>query len=246
MDRAVLEQQIKAHGIRLVSFDVFDTLLTRPCRKPTDIFVKMASAFPEIPSTFPQDRVTAEQLARRTADGGECTIDEIYRVMEGMEHYTPRLCKRLKLMEKETELRLCRPREEGIALLRAALELNQRVILISDMYFSCRHLGRMLCKCGIMGFSEVYVSCDVRHSKATGDMFRYVRQQEQFPFSAMLHIGDNPISDVIIPQNLGMHTIFLPLDKTAVLPAQTGIDRILPYGTRRRKLASRLLRAVKK
>lgn len=77
-------------------------------------------------------------------------------------------------------------------------------------------------------------------------MFRYVKKQEQMAFSQMLHIGDNPISDVIIPQNLGMHAMFLPLDKDAVLPAQTGLDRLLPHGTRRRKLASAVVRKMKK
>ncbi|MBQ2265645.1 MAG: hypothetical protein IJ265_11870 [Oscillospiraceae bacterium] len=245
MDAKTLEQQIMEHGIELLSFDIFDTLLTRPCKKPTDVFVKMAAAFPEIPKSFPQNRIQAEQAARELAEGRECNIDEIYDVLERMEGYSPRLCKRLRLMEQETELRICMPRPEGAELLQAATSLDMRVVLISDMYLPKRHIGRMLCKCSITNFSELYVSCDVRHNKASGDMFRYVKKQEQMAFSQMLHIGDNPISDVIIPQNLGMHAMFLPLDKDAVLPAQTGLDRLLPHGTRRRKLASAMMRKMK-
>ena len=246
MDAKTLEQQTIEHGIELLSFDIFDTLLTRPCRKPTDVFIQMAAAFSEIPNTFPQNRIQAEQAARELAEGRECNIDEIYRILEKMEGYTPRLCKRLRLMEQETELRICRARPEGAELLKAAVSLDMRVVLISDMYLPKRHIGRMLCKCGITNFSELYVSCDVRHSKANGDMFRFVKKQEQMAFSQMLHIGDNPISDVIIPQNLGMHAMFLPLDKDAVLPAQTGISRILPHGTRRRNLVSAAMRKIKK
>ncbi len=246
MDAKMLEELIREHQISLLSFDIFDTLLTRPCPKPTDVFSYMATAFPEIPKNFAQQRIQAEAEARRYAPGGECTLEEIYRVLVQKEEYTERLCKRLRYMEGETELRICKPRPEGKALLDAAADLDLRVILISDMYLSKRHIGRMLCKCGLTDFAELYVSCETRMSKANGDMFRYVKQCEEMPFSAMLHIGDNPISDVIIPQNLGMHALFLPLREGSVLPAQTGMNRILPHGTRRRKYASMVMQKLKK
>lgn len=245
MNRKAMEDIIREHRISVLSFDIFDTLLTRPCPKPTDVFGMMARAFPEIPENFQQHRIHAERLARRTAEGGECTLEEIYGVLAEMDGYSERLCKRLRYMEGETELRICRPRPEGAALLEAAADLDIRVILISDMYLPKRHIGRMLCKCGLTDFSELYVSCETRRNKANGDMFRYVKKCEEVSFSAMLHIGDNPISDVIIPQNLGMHALFLPLRDDAVLPAQTGMNRILPHGTRRRKLVSGIVRQVK-
>lgn len=246
MNAKQIEKLVTDYELSLLSFDIFDTLLTRPCAKPTDVFVQMASAFPEIPKSFPQDRMQAERQARRMVIGGECSLSEIYKLLEMENGYSPRLCKRLRLMEEETELRICHARPKGAELLEAAASLDMRVILISDMYLSKRHIGRMLCKCGITNFSELYVSCETRCSKSNGDMFRYVRKQEQLPFSKMLHIGDNPISDVIVPQNLGMHALFLPLREDAVLPAQTGISRILPHGTRRRKLVSELARMVRK
>lgn len=246
MDAKQLEQIIHTHNISLLSFDIFDTLLTRPCPKPTDVFRHMATAFPEIPRDFAKHRIQAEAEARKSAPGGECTLEEIYKVLAQREEYSERLCKRLRYMEGETELRICRPRPEGLALLEAASALEVRVILISDMYLPQRQIGRMLCKCGLTDFEELYVSCETRKSKSNGDMFRYVKKCEQMPFSSMLHIGDNPISDVIVPQNLGMHAYFLPLREGAVLPAQSNLDRLLPHGTQRRKLASSVMRKLKK
>lgn len=237
-----IAEMIEEQQIALLSFDIFDTLLTRTCEKPTDVFHLMERAFPEIPKNFPEHRIAAEAKARTLVKGGECNIKEIYDVLAGMDGYSPLLCKRLQLMEEDTELRVCKPRAEGAALLQLSEDLDIPVVLVSDMYLSARHISRMLCKCGATNFSEMYISCEKRCSKATGDLFRYVRKAEAVEYSVMLHVGDNPISDVIVPQNLGMHTLYLPKNPNTEFPKQTGLDRIFPHGTRRRKLAA----AVKK
>ncbi len=241
-----LESLIQEQHISILSFDIFDTLIKRPFEKPTDVFAYMANSLPLVPKNFPQCRVEAERLARRSAPGGECNMSEIYAELEKMDGYDTSLCKTLCSMEKETELRICEPRPEGAELLLAAKKLDVRVILISDMYLSRLRISRMLCKCGLKNFAELYISSEHRQNKANGDLFRYVRKCEELPFSSFLHIGDNPISDVIIPRNLGMHALYLPKDGASALPAETGIDRFFPYGTRRRKLAAGVLHFVKR
>jgi HAD superfamily hydrolase (TIGR01549 family) len=228
--------------IELLSFDIFDTLITRPVKNPTDIFLLMADNSPFVPKDFPRCRVEAEHRARRIAPGGECNINEIYRALSEMEGYTPALCRTLCAMEKETELRLCEPRREGTDLLNAVHDEGLRVLLISDMYLSRQRISRMLCKCGVKNFSELYISNEVRKNKASGDLFRYVRQKEELPFSSMLHVGDNPVSDVIVPRNIGMHALYLPMQEGAELPEQRGfVNRLLPLGSRRRNAVSRLI-----
>lgn len=236
---------IETEDITLLSFDIFDTLITRPFEKPTQVFSYMTEISPLVPKSFPQSRPRAEQLARRSAAGGEVNMGEIYAVLAEMEGYNPELCKMLCSLEKETELRLCKPRPEGAALFHTAATMDIRVILISDMYLSRERISRMLCKCGLKNFAELYISCEYRKNKANGDLFRYVRQIEELPFSTMLHIGDNPISDVIVPKNLGMHAIYLPLQDAAPLPQPDGLDRLLPHGTLRRKYASGLARRLR-
>lgn len=236
---------IDAKHITLLSFDIFDTLITRPFEKPVQVFSYMTEISPLVPKSFPQCRPRAEQLARRDAEGGEVNMGEIYAVLAEMEGYTPELCKTLCSLEKETELRLCKPREEGAALFRKAASMDIRVILISDMYLSRERISRMLCKCDLKNFAELYISCEYRKNKANGDLFRYVRKIEELPYSTMLHIGDNPVSDVIVPKNLGMHAIYLPLQENAPMPELDGVDRLLPHGTLRRKYASALARRIR-
>ncbi len=236
-----LEAYIEKHNITLLSFDIFDTLITRPFDKPTDVFRYMQKISPQVPADFPECRVKAELLARRRTPSNECNMDEIYEELGKMNGYTPELCKMLCAMEKETELRVCKVRPEGAALLHAAEEWDIRVILISDMYLSRKRIGRMLCKCGVKHFNELYVSSEHRHNKANGDLFRYMKKREELPFSTMLHIGDNPISDVLNPRNLGMHAVYLPLKEGAPEPKEEGmLDHLIPHGTIRRKLASKV------
>ncbi len=246
MNAAQLEQLIETEHISLLSFDVFDTLITRPFGKPADLFCYMRDSSPQVPRNFPECRIHAEQLARQKAPGKECNMDEIYNVLAAVKGYPPELCRLLCSMEKETELRVCKPRPEGAALLRAAEEWEIRVILISDMYLSRRRISRMLCKCGLKNFAELYISSEHRRNKANGDLFRYVRAKEELPFRTMLHIGDNPVSDVLIPRNLGMHAVYLPLRADASEPKEEGIlNHLLPHGTRRRKAVSDIKQCLK-
>ncbi len=241
-----LEPLIRKKGITLLSFDIFDTLITRPFEKPTQVFAYMQQQSPQVvPKTFQPDRIWAEQEARRRTATGEVNIGEIYDVLAERRGYTEALCRQLCFMEKELEVRICKPRPEGAALFHAAEQMDIRMILISDMYLSKKRISRMLCKCGLKNFSELYISCEYRKNKANGDLFRYVKKVEELPFSTMLHIGDNPISDVIVPRNLGMEAVYLPLQDGTPLPERDGLDHLLPHGTRRRKWAGSLARHLR-
>ncbi|MBQ8928739.1 MAG: hypothetical protein IJ055_10775 [Oscillospiraceae bacterium] len=233
--------------IAVMSFDIFDTLITRPFEKPVQLFEYMHRNAPIVPEDFPEMRVRAEAIAREHAPGNECTISEIYSVLSTFNRYSPRLCQTLCPMELETELRMCMPRKEGARLLARASYLDVRIILISDMYLSKERISRMLCKCALKNFSEIYVSGEVRRSKASGDLYRYVRRMEELPFRTMLHIGDNSVSDVIIPRNLGMHALYFPLQEGKVLTEPKGlVDRVLlPYGSIRRRTAGRIEKLLK-
>lgn len=237
-----LETTVEQLNIGVMSFDIFDTLITRPMQRPTDIFRYMQRNAPIVPEDFPEMRVRAEALAREAARGNECTIQEIYGVLSTFNRYSPALCQSLCSMELETELRMCIPRKEGARLLERASYLDVRIILVSDMYLPVERISRMLCKCEIKNFSEIYVSSDVRRSKYSGDLYRYVRRMEELPYRSMLHIGDNPVSDVIVPRNLGMHAAYFPLQEGKTLSEPKGlIDRVLlPYGSIRRRTAGRI------
>ena len=92
-------------GYDVVSFDLFDTLLTRSFARPADVF-EFVGRVRRIPS-FAQDRVRAEILARqrkRVQDGSdEVTYADIQHELR---HFLPRNANDLEHEELSAEFRL--------------------------------------------------------------------------------------------------------------------------------------------
>ena len=51
------------------------------------------------------------------------------------------------------------------------------VIAVSDNYWPSEKLCELLARCGYIGFSKIYVSCDYSCSKATGRLQKNVMQE---------------------------------------------------------------------
>ncbi len=69
-------------GCTAASFDIFDTLLKRNLKNPTDVFDFVQKKV-EIES-FKIKRIEAEQIARRSTNRKEVTLEEIYSYFDGL------------------------------------------------------------------------------------------------------------------------------------------------------------------
>ncbi|MBO5599516.1 MAG: hypothetical protein J5897_00555, partial [Candidatus Methanomethylophilus sp.] len=108
----------------VVAFDVFDTLITRPFMRPTDLFLFMEAEYQA--EGFAKARVLAEKLARKEIRQ-EVNLDEIYSLMDGKYRSLEE-----KEIELETEFSVADPYAK--ALYESVLAQGKRVILVSDMY----------------------------------------------------------------------------------------------------------------
>ena len=55
-------------------------------------------------------------------------------------------------------------------------------------------------KNGYGGYEELYVSCEYEKSKAEGSLYEVVKRA--YPDTdSMIHVGDNPVSDVKMQRN---------------------------------------------
>ena len=102
--------------MRLYSFDVFDTLITRNTATPQGIFAVMQQELKdriyedieeEIRENFYDIRIGAEQVARNTycKNGIEdISLDKIYGVLVGEKRITLEQANRLAELEEQTEL----------------------------------------------------------------------------------------------------------------------------------------------
>jgi FMN phosphatase YigB (HAD superfamily) len=206
-DRLAAESAIAAPEIRLVIFDIFDTLLVRPMLDPEQIKAVVARrAGAGIGDAYLQWRVKAENAARAQAGrdvGLPAIIDELGR-MAGLDQPS---VQRLVDLETSVELASVGPRPDLPALLRHAASCGKRVVLASDMYLPRATIETMLEKFGIDGWHALYVSSDVGMRKDAGILYDHILKQHSVSPDEVLVVGDNERSDFQIPADRGMRTL---------------------------------------
>jgi len=152
-----MKKGIDSHSV--ISFDVFDTLLIRPYVKPTDLFVHIE--LNEDVKGFATARIHAEKNARKLCQ--EVTFDEIYNTIDKKYAH-------VKVTELDYESSLLRQRPDMTAIYRYAVEHGKKIVMMSDMYLSSDFICEVLKKNGFDSFDEVFVSCEYRCNKSSGEL----------------------------------------------------------------------------
>ena len=211
-------------GADVVSFDVFDTLITRAIAQPTDAFalVKLrllatdaALHDPRTIDAFPELRVQAELRARddKERDGHahrEVTLDEILRCAASSSGADAATIERLKQTELAVERDLVYANPVAKELFELAREQGKTVVLCSDMYLPSAEIVTLLRRCGYEGYDTLYVSCEHACSKHAGTMFAYVAERHGVAPARVLHVGDNLYGDCMMAREAGCTALYLP------------------------------------
>jgi len=216
-------QQIKAamiqSGIKVVSFDIFDTLLERPVMIPTDFFIFLQKRAAEIVNRkgfdFYKIRCKIESkarlaLARKNYSYGEITYDQIYDYFADKYNLNGEQRKLLASEELALESSLLMTRSVGRDLYAAAVDTGKKIICVSDMYHSKETLNLWLTEKGYSQINHIYVSSEIKKRKDTGSLYDHVLDSEKIQPHELLHVGDNKESDVEIPIKLGIVSYHLP------------------------------------
>lgn len=200
-----LKQQISKAGV--VSFDVFDTLLFRKVDTPETIFDIIGKCFGIY--GFRKLRIDCQNEASRRAYAlhqyPHADFNEIYEVLS--EHTEiPVDWQAVKEFEiqLEKDALVCNP--EMWEMYCFAKSQGKRVIAVTDMYLLADTLSEILINAGYTALDHVYCSADEHKAKFNKELFPYVKEQENVPFEAILHIGDSQNADVDIPQEFGICT----------------------------------------
>ena len=192
-----IKQLVDSH--KIISFDIFDTLLLRPYLRPSDLFLQLEQ-LQKIPF-WAKRRQEAERAARKKYSHlQDITFEEIYHELIGAD-------KSLKSEELALERCALQPNEEMLAVFNYAKEHGKRILIISDMYLPSDFLSKTLQEKGYQGFEKLYVSNEKRKLKATSDLYVEVARELQINPQDVLHIGDNKHSDVKAAQKAGWHAV---------------------------------------
>lgn len=205
----------EAYRYDIVSFDIFDTLLTRNIIAPDYLFriIEIKLKQKDIDCQYAKLRKKAENNLRKKGEKVDFTIDEIYDEFQKITNYTKKSCDIIKELEVQTELEYIEPRAEMIQILKYVKEeLHKTVILVSDMYLLKTNVIKLLEKCQITEYDELFISCECNLRKDNGTMWDML--VEKYKGKEILHIGDNEKSDAQLPgdRKISIHHIFTGRD----------------------------------
>lgn len=208
-----LMECIREEKIKVVSFDIFDTLLIRPVSRPTDLFRLIEKKTGEI--DFGERRRAAEKFARASLEEvkGEIEITDIYN------EYMERFCigqERAAYLEKieiQTEWEALECRNSIKTIYNAVSQLGKEIIITSDMYLSKAFLEKVLIKNGYMSHEQLFVSSDIKKTKKKGTLYEYITrcyEERDICRDNIFHIGDNFANDVERAKKIGWKAFYYP------------------------------------
>ena len=204
-----LVSQLKAYDV--ISFDVFDTLIFRPFSDPTDLFYLVGEKMGI--QDFKNLRIQAEKKAReivhRTSDGYEVTLEQIWNELadetgldadEGIR------------IETETEKNLCFVNPYMLQVWNELKDAGKKLIIVSDMYLPAEIIKEILEKNGFTGAESIYISNELGCNKYEGRLYGKVLEdiRKELPDAKVIHVGDNPRSDLKMAEANGFDTVFYP------------------------------------
>ncbi len=193
--------------VRIVSFDIFDTVLTRKWISPHDVFqeVEHLSGIQD----FSAERKEAEfALRKKHGFTKEVYFKEIYAALSdrlALSHETA-----ASLMDQELALE-----KEGLYAVPGAVEAlhalrtqGKSVVFVSDIYLPYEFIAERLREFDLFHTGDrLYVSSDAdnnRALKSAGTMFPLVLEKEGASPAFVIHVGDNEKYDVHMAQQAGM------------------------------------------
>lgn len=199
----------KITNYKYVSFDIFDTLVKREVSNPTEIFDIIQKKYNDKNKkikNFKENRINAVSLAHsKNMDKEEVTLSEIYEQLEKI--YSKAICEKLYKLEIETEINSCFPNYDVVnGIYKDAVKSGKKIIITSDMYLEKDTIERILEKCEIK-YDKLYLSSDCGYRKSKGSIFKYIKKDLNIKSGELIHIGDNLISDYIMPRINGFNSI---------------------------------------
>ena len=200
---------IEKSDCKVVSFDIFDTLLKRDVPTPKDVFTLLEKQFRR---KFGGNinigglRSGAEAKAAAILGRREVSFQEIYQAIDGISDE-----EREWLMAEEVRIEsaVCRRCYPMGKVFDWCAGRGIPIILVSDMYLPREIITQLLYSAGYSGWKRLYISAEERGNKANGTLFDIVLREECLKPGELLHIGDSLRGDYMTPRGKGIQAILV-------------------------------------
>lgn len=194
----------KVKDFEYISFDIFDTLLKRNVKNPTEVFDLMDLVLNGHITGFKEKRILAERQAREYAKG-EVNLEDIYsKISLGKDKDD------LINLELNIENKILTGNKIMIDLFDFCKKLNKKIFIISDMYLPSTFIENVLSENGITGYNKLYVSNEYGKAKSNGSLFDLYINENHISIGSAIHIGDSWHSDWKTPRSKGIVALHIP------------------------------------
>jgi predicted HAD superfamily hydrolase len=173
---------------KVQSFDVFDTLIARKCKEPTDLFDIIEKNLPC--RHFKALRIESQRIAS-SKNGIYTNIDHIYDEYKALNDIAD--TELLKKAELDYEY------EYSIPIVENIKKIKPGDIYISDMYLKKDQIYKLLSKHNINTENSLYVT---NGGKSMGTIYEELLRT----YYISLHTGDNLHSDIEMAQKYKINT----------------------------------------
>lgn len=224
-------------NVEVVSFDIFDTLLTRNTVEPKDVFIVAREMFNQesqyvYMDDFMNNRIEAEKQARiKHSDLADITLNQIYECFGEMYSYSKEYCSELMRYELLAEEKLLRIDPSVMEIYRYALLIKKAIVIVSDMYLPKKYIEKILNDFSIT-YDYLLLSSEDGVAKFSGSS--YAQLIKLYEGKRIVHIGDNIGSDVSWPEKFNIRTIHIRRNVEEALQEQEEKLREIYGGNRYR------------
>lgn len=218
-NRAELERQIQHHD--LISFDLFETLVTRCAARSDDIF-ELAIMRVRRETGYVGDLFGPRKEAEAACldEYGEAAfgVGQIYQKVKQYHLLPIDISEKLLTYELAVEESLAVPRRRTVELLHQCQARGKRVCIVTDTVLPRSTIISILKRCGITEVPHLLISNEHGATKSTGELFRVLKRQ--YPSTRILHIGDNAMCDGKRAEEQGLTTRKLPSPAAQLLASR--------------------------
>lgn len=187
-----------------ISFDIFDTIITRPLIHPDHAFLLLQHKISKelaLSIDFLTLRKEAEARVRQQLQKGtDADIHKIYACFCEITGLPSDLVERIKQMEFTNEIRLAIPRKDMLDLVKRLQAEGKSIAFLSDMYLTSSEIAAILGHQGLdLNDIRLLVSAETGLRKDSGEVWRHFLKNV-----AQVHVGDNEHSDIQLAADNGI------------------------------------------
>lgn len=197
---------------KYISFDIFDTLITRNLNKPTELFDLVQEEINRENidiNDFKNKRIEAEKMVSENINEREYTIndiyDEFYKIVNVESNVKKETIAKIKEIEIKIEISMCEVNYSFYNVYDCCKKNNKKIIITSDMYLTKDIIEKILEK-NNLEYYKLYLSSDIGKRKSTGELYKYILNDLKIKPNEMIHFGDNYKSDYLRPKMLGINS----------------------------------------